>query len=346
MRLSTTFAGFLWLASTSYGQPPNTPIFRTSNQFVPVKGLPYSGIEEVVGTLPPGTSETQRQTHKLFRDGQGRERIERSNLIEIVDPISGWQFTLDPEKKTGHRIRLSLAPPNAIRSLLDTSPPASGVKIVTESLGTSVIQGIEVQGTRVTLTGPPQADARPFNSTFEVWKSNELGLAVFMKASNSRLASVETRIRDVSRGEPSPDLFHPPAEYTIDDAGPGIGPGRGSSTIARPPGVESTPGAPQNAPRVGAAIMRGGVSAPTLISKIEPEYTQEAVAARIQGSVTLAFLVGTDGVPRDIKIVKSLEPGLDQKAIEAVSKWRFRPGQKDGKPVAVGATAEVNFDRR
>ena len=53
--------------------------------------------------------------------------------------------------------------------------------------------------------------------------------------------------------------------------------------------------------------------------------------------------VDTSGHPRNIKVMRSLGLGLDEKAIEAVSQWEFRPGMKDGKPVTVAATVEVNF---
>jgi protein TonB len=54
-------------------------------------------------------------------------------------------------------------------------------------------------------------------------------------------------------------------------------------------------------------------------------------------------VVDEKGNPRDLKVMRPLGLGLDQKAIEAVEKWKFRPGMKDGKPVAVQATIEVNF---
>ena len=57
------------------------------------------------------------------------------------------------------------------------------------------------------------------------------------------------------------------------------------------------------------------------------------------------FVVGTDGKPRDIKVVRSLGLGLDEKAIEAVQKWRFDPARKDGKPVAAQINVEINFHR-
>ena len=59
--------------------------------------------------------------------------------------------------------------------------------------------------------------------------------------------------------------------------------------------------------------------------------------------MVLAIIVDDKGLPRDVRVIRPLGLGLDQKAIEAVQKWRFRPGMKDGKPVAVSATIEVNF---
>lgn len=93
----------------------------------------------------------------------------------------------------------------------------------------------------------------------------------------------------------------------------------------------------------GAYHIGGDVSAPQLISKIEPEYSEEARKAKYSGSVLLSIVVDSSGLPRDIKVVRPLGLGLDQKAIEAVMKWRFRPGMKGGRPVAVQAQVEVSF---
>jgi TonB family protein len=82
---------------------------------------------------------------------------------------------------------------------------------------------------------------------------------------------------------------------------------------------------------------------PVLIKKIEPEFTAEARAAKFQGTVTVSAIIGADGVPGDIRLVHSLGMGLDEKAIEAVKQWRFRPATKDGKPVAMMSMIEVNF---
>lgn len=97
-----------------------------------------------------------------------------------------------------------------------------------------------------------------------------------------------------------------------------------------------TPGDP--GARVG-----GGVSAPVLTNKQEPEYSEEARIAKYQGTVVLKLVVGTDGLAHDITLVRSLGFGLDEKAAEAVSQWHFTPGTRGGVAVPVQATIEVNF---
>ncbi len=85
------------------------------------------------------------------------------------------------------------------------------------------------------------------------------------------------------------------------------------------------------------------IAPPSLLSKVEPVYTEEARLAKYQGTVLLSAEVGTDGSAHNIKVLRALAFGLDEKAIEAVSQWRFKSGTKDGQPVTVAATIEVNF---
>jgi TonB family protein len=115
--------------------------------------------------------------------------------------------------------------------------------------------------------------------------------------------------------------------------GGGIGPGKGAGV------------GPGSGGGYGGGIFKigGGVSAPQATFKPEPEYSEEARKAKYQGEVWLSVVVDEKGVPQDIKVTRKLGLGLDEKAIEAVKKWRFKPGMKDGKPVAVQATIAVSF---
>jgi TonB family protein len=93
----------------------------------------------------------------------------------------------------------------------------------------------------------------------------------------------------------------------------------------------------------GVFRVGGGVTAPSLLFKREPEYTEGARSGGVQGTTVLGVDIGPDGVARNFEILRTLEPGLDLKAIEAVQQWKFKPGTKDGQPVTVRATIEVNF---
>lgn len=87
----------------------------------------------------------------------------------------------------------------------------------------------------------------------------------------------------------------------------------------------------------------GDVSAPSLLSKVEPKYSEEARVAKLQGTVVLYVEVDESGNPKNLRVVRALGLGLDEKAIEAVSQWKWRPGYKAGRPVTVAATIEINF---
>jgi TonB family protein len=107
--------------------------------------------------------------------------------------------------------------------------------------------------------------------------------------------------------------------------GPGVGPGHGGGFGG------------------GLYHVGGGVSAPRAIYDPDPEYSEEARKAKHQGTVILWIVVGPDGRPRDIRVQRALGLGLDEKAVEAVRKWRFAPAMRDGHPVAVEVNIEVNF---
>jgi TonB family protein len=93
-------------------------------------------------------------------------------------------------------------------------------------------------------------------------------------------------------------------------------------------------------PKLPVFRVGGGVSAPVLISKIEPEYSEEARSARLQGTVRLYVQLSPAGKPTNIQVVQPLGMGLDEKAMEAVKSWRFKPGMMAGQPVTVEATID------
>ncbi len=93
-----------------------------------------------------------------------------------------------------------------------------------------------------------------------------------------------------------------------------------------------------NLERVG-----NGVSAPRLLNKVEPVYSEEAREAKVQGTAVLEIEVWPDGKAHNIRVVRGLGRGLDEEAVKALEQWEFEPGMKDGELVRVAATVEINF---
>jgi TonB family protein len=83
-----------------------------------------------------------------------------------------------------------------------------------------------------------------------------------------------------------------------------------------------------------------------VVSRVEPEYSDDARKGRIQGTVGLVVIVNADGSVELERVAKALGYGLDQKAIDAIKKWKFLPGKRDGEPVATRVAIEVTFTLR
>jgi TonB family protein len=86
-----------------------------------------------------------------------------------------------------------------------------------------------------------------------------------------------------------------------------------------------------------------GITPPFVVVKAQPRYTDEARLAKLEGSVLLSLVVGADGQPSDIQVARPLGLGLDESAVENVRAWQFKPGSKNGTPVAVLVNEEVFF---
>jgi protein TonB len=91
----------------------------------------------------------------------------------------------------------------------------------------------------------------------------------------------------------------------------------------------------------------GDVKSPVLIKEVKPNYTEGAMRRRVEGLVELTAVVLRDGnVGDDVKIIRSLDDELDQQAVKALMQWKFRPGTRDGSPVAVRVNIEMTFTLR
>ena len=121
-------------------------------------------------------------------------------------------------------------------------------------------------------------------------------------------------------------------------AGSGIGPGTGSGL------------GPGSGGGTGGGVYQpgNGVTMPRLIREVKPNYTSDAMRAKVSGTVLLECVVNPNGEVTEVRILRSLDPmfGLDQEAIKAAKQWRFSPGMRLGAPVSVLISIELSFTLR
>jgi len=143
-----------------------------------------------------------------------------------------------------------------------------------------------------------------------------------------------------------PDIAVPQSsQVALASQGSGSGSGFGSG---RGGGIGSGNGngvGPGEGGGYGGGLMHpgGGVSAPQVIYSVDPEFSDEARRAKYQGICVVSVIVDAQGNPQHVKVVRPLGMGLDEKAVEAVRQYRFKPAYYQGHPVAVEVNVEVNF---
>jgi TonB family protein len=188
----------------------------------------------------------------------------------------------------------------------------------------------------------PEAAAEQFVPPSVVPPSNPNPLLVMAPTVIAPQLANPDRIVDLAMLGAEDGIPGPPS------AGPGIGGGIGTGQgTGVGEGIGAGVGEGEGG-GFGGGVFRigGGVSPPSVVSQVQPEYSEEARKARYQGVVVLEAIVHPDGSVEIIRVVRSLGFGLDEKAIEALQQWKFRPGMRGGEPVPVALNIEVNFNLR
>jgi len=223
----------------------------------PVTGQPYSGEMETehTQTLSNGTHINQkREVSRMYRDSQGRTRTERllfppllqpdaakeqgPRLIQIYDPVEGYSYTLDPRKHIAHRVAVQTLPEAPAKKAQTFSDPANGqpappslgrfgagtnnprrLNMKREPLGTEMIDGVEAEGWRTTITTAAGAigNDKPITHVCETWQATELQILVLSKCTDPRSGHSTMRLKNLDRSEPDATLFMVPSDYTIVD---------------------------------------------------------------------------------------------------------------------------------
>jgi hypothetical protein len=210
-----------------------------------VKGKPFSATEErhSLQVLGDGTRIENMQTNRLFRDAEGRTRVEEMNgTITIYDPAPGTRVELDPATKTAHKGSRGgpffgyTTTTTAAGGTITTYGPGVGVRAApvtpwtsnmstvqgvmsetTENLGTQSVNGVSAVGVRTTMVIPKGqiGNNKDIKVMTERWSSNDLQMLVKSVNSDPRFGDTTYQITKITQGAPDPALFQIPADYTV-----------------------------------------------------------------------------------------------------------------------------------
>jgi hypothetical protein len=209
-----------------------TPV---STRLTTIAGRPYSAIESLDRILPNGTR-MAGSSAPVARDSMGRTRVERVQyipgapanfaFIEILDPVAGYQYVLDPLHQSAHRMASSISAVAPHKSpCREDSPWVSslkdGVVATSDWLGSRNIEGIEACGERTTLTYPPGSmfgNDRPVSAVTESWMAfGEIGKTILNTSSQPDGSKIMGGWKNVRLDEPDAALFRVPQGYRIVD---------------------------------------------------------------------------------------------------------------------------------
>lgn len=252
----------LWAQGPGGGPPRHGNMDFIAHEMMskPVKGAPFAAdaVTTTTQVLPNGTHINRNATASLYRDSEGRTRREERApagtgvlsftgpsrpAVFIHDPVAGVAYVLNPQNKTARKMAFNLhhAPGAGAAASAgageDTAASAGArgayrfggsanteaAKIATESLGSQVIDGIEVEGTRRTLTIPVGAmgNDQPIQSVTERWYSPDLQIVVKSVRTDPRFGQTVYQLSNIRRGDQPATLFEVPSDYTVTPGGRG-----------------------------------------------------------------------------------------------------------------------------
>ena len=240
-------AGQAWFPGG--GSMSTAELSAAGSSFQPVTNRPYSADESVEDARTMADGMEKRETTekaKLYRDSEGRTRAQvhiaargaigttsPSEFVEIIDPVAGYHYLLDPGRKS---VRRSTWPPDKSQQAsgaaaqqatrraahararsADNPVTISHVETANETLGTQYMEGYLVDGSLLTtrfLYGPA-GNEQLVTTAYEYWACPELKIGVYAKTSDTRFGQTTVRLTNISQEEPDPSLFQVPEDYSM-----------------------------------------------------------------------------------------------------------------------------------
>lgn len=298
--------------------------------FIPsVRDAPFSATVEITSEqkLSDGSVNVLKTINRIARDSRGRTYQERRRFVAaafkdeppvqifyIYDPESGFNTNLNPYTFVARRVVMKTPPTPQADAVPSSSMSASNPLMKNEDLGTETFEELTVTGVR---------QSQGTGAIDEYWYSSELSIYVVRKHEDSKWKQT-IAVAHIDRGEPDASKFAIPAGYKVVD---------GSTTPQSP----EVPGQP------GLYRTGGPVTGPQVIHAGDPQYTDRARRDKLSGTCVVSVLVDTKGMPQHVHVLRPLGDGLDEKAVEAVQQYRFKPAMYQGHPVPVEVNIEVTF---
>jgi len=225
-----------------------------------IKGKPFSATEErhSLQVLGDGTRIENTQTNRLFRDADGRTRLEEMNgMVAIYDPTTNTRVQLDPATKTARKggngffyteqngfYAFSTGSNNGVLSTLtnNTANMQGVMSETTENLGTQNVNGVNAAGVRTTMIIPKGqiGNNKDIKVMTERWSSNDLQMLVKSVNSDPRFGDTTYQLTKITQSAPDPALFQAPPDYTVTEQ-PGLSLNRGVKRAAPAIGVGKEP---------------------------------------------------------------------------------------------------------
>jgi hypothetical protein len=199
-----------------------------------VRGKPFSGTEErrSLQVLGDGTRIENNQTNRLFRDSEGRTRVEEINgTVTIFDPVANFRVELNTSARTTRRVNNLLLTTLYGQAVQTYTATTRGIAAeTTENLNPQVVNGVMAQGVRTTMTIPKGqvGNDREIKVVTERWVSNDLQMLVKSSNSDPRFGDTTYQLTGIVQQEPEASLFRIPDGYT--EVGAGRGGGRSPVT--------------------------------------------------------------------------------------------------------------------
>ncbi len=211
-----------------------------------VTGAPYSATESSTfeEKLTDGNTITRQNQSKVYRDSQGRTRVEHTmtppggtapaTRIMILDPVAGFAYALNPTTLTANKF------PVKVNTGTTTNPNPTphahnNAEVQTQDLGTKTVNGVPATGTRTTITIPAGAigNSAPIVSVRETWVGTTLKVPVQITSTDPRFGNHTMNLTNIALTEPDATLFQVPSNYTIKEGRGGPG-GAGRMGQGRP----------------------------------------------------------------------------------------------------------------